>query len=49
MYKDGALREQVMARTVQRELDRDPQREGLAVLIRLYKITTPDGQVVQER
>ena len=35
--------------TVQRELDSDPQRQGFAVIIRLDRIMTPAGEVVQER
>jgi uncharacterized protein len=49
MYEDGPIRDQVMARTVKDELDKDPERKGAAVVIRLDKITTMGGQVVQSR
>ncbi len=38
VHEDGEIREQVMARTVQAELDRDPERNGVAVLIRVEKV-----------
>ena len=44
IHKDGPLRDQVMARTVQAELDRDPQRKGYAVLIRVDKVLPLGGQ-----
>jgi hypothetical protein len=49
MHEDGPIRDQVMARTVKDELDKDPERKGAAVVIRLDKITTMGGQVVQSR
>ena len=44
VYKEGPLREQVMARTVQAELDRDPERKGHAVIIRVEKVLPLSGQ-----
>ena len=38
-----------MARTVQAELDRDPERLGVAVLVRVDKITELSGNVLQQR
>src|SRR5207244_3122615 len=35
---DGEVRQQVMDRTVQAELDRDPERKGAAVIVRVDKI-----------
>lgn len=35
---DGPLRAEIMARTVQLELDRDPERKGAAVLIRIDRV-----------
>ena len=49
MYREGAVREDVMSRTVQGELDRDPDRIGAAVLVRLYRINQLSGEVLQER
>jgi hypothetical protein len=39
----------VIAITPQHELDRDPERKGIAVLVRVNKITELSGKVVQER
>ena len=47
--EDGPIRDQVMARTVKDELDKDPERKGAAVVIRLDKITNMGGQVLQSR
>ena len=49
VYQSGAIRENVMARTIQGELDRDPERTGAAVLVRLYRVTQLSGEVLQER
>jgi predicted pyridoxine 5'-phosphate oxidase superfamily flavin-nucleotide-binding protein len=38
VHEDDEIREQVMARTIQAELDRDPERLGVAVLIRVDKV-----------
>ena len=37
-----------MARVVQRELDRDPDRQGIAVVIKLNRIMTMTGEVLQQ-
>ena len=44
IYKEGPLREQVMARTVPAELERDPERKGYAVIIRVEKVLPLGGQ-----
>ena len=49
VYQSGAIRENVMSRTVQGELDRDPERTGATVLVRLYRVTQLSGEVLQER
>ena len=49
MHESGPIRDQVMARTVKDELDKDPERKGAAVVIRLDKITNMGGQVLQSR
>ena len=48
LLKEGPVRQQIMDRTVEFELSRDPERTGVAVLIRIDKILQA-GQVVQER
>ncbi len=37
----GPVRDQVMARTIQVELDRDPDRKGVAVMVRIDKVIEP--------
>ena len=49
LHESGSVRDQVMARTVKDELDKDPERKGAAVVIRLDKITNMGGQVVSSR
>ena len=49
LYPDGPIRDQVMARVVQRELDRDPDNQGIAVVIKLDRIMTMAGEVLQQR
>lgn len=47
LHRDGALREQVMARTPQPELDADPERKGVAVLIKVVRVIER-GQTIME-
>jgi general stress protein 26 len=49
VHQDGPVREQVMSRTVKDELDKDPERKGAAVVIRVNKVTNLAGQVLQSR
>ncbi len=49
VHEQGALRDQVMARTVKDELDKDPERKGAAVVIRVDRVTNLGGQVLQSR
>ena len=49
VHDSGSIREEVMARTVQGELDRDPERLGVAVLVNVDKINELSGNVLQER
>ena len=49
VYESGAIRTNVMHRTVQEELDRDPDRQGAAVLVEVDQITDLAGNVIQER
>jgi uncharacterized protein len=44
VHKDGPLRDQVMARTVPAELDRDPERKGYAVIVKVDKVLPMSGQ-----
>ena len=49
IHESGAVRDDVMARTIQGELDRDPERNGVAVLIRVDQIGDLRGNILQER
>ena len=49
VFEAGAIRDNVMNRTVQAELDRDPERAGVAVLVKLDRIVELNGNVLQER
>ena len=49
VYESGAIRDNVMQRTVQAELDRDPERQGVAVLVKLDRVTELSGKVLQQR
>lgn len=48
VHESGEVRDAVMSRTVQPELDRDPERQGAAVLVRLDRITELSGNVLQQ-
>jgi pyridoxine/pyridoxamine 5'-phosphate oxidase len=45
LLREGEVREGIMARTFQPELDRDPERKGVAVLIRVNKVGGTTTQV----
>jgi hypothetical protein len=45
---EGPVRQQIMDRTIQFELDRDPERKGAAILIRIDRVLQA-GQVLMER
>ena len=49
VYEQGATREDVMNRTVQAELDRDPDRQGVAILVQVDQISELSGEVLQQR
>ncbi len=49
VHESGPVREQVMAKVVKPELDKDPERTGLAVVIRLDRVTSLSGQALQSR
>ncbi len=46
LHESGELRDKIMARTIQAELDRDPERKGVAVLIRVDRVS---GSGVDQR
>ncbi len=48
VHEHGEIKEQVMKRTVRDELDRDPDRLGVAVVISVTRISTLGGEIIQE-
>jgi predicted pyridoxine 5'-phosphate oxidase superfamily flavin-nucleotide-binding protein len=51
LHRGGELRDAIMSRTVQAELDRDPERTGVAVVIVLDRVIygSPAGRVEMSR
>ena len=49
VHAEGPVRDQVMARVVPPELNRDPERKGAAVVIRVDLVMTLGSQVLQRR
>ena len=49
VHESGDIRGNVMSRTIQAELDRDPERLGVAVLVKVDSITELSGNVLQQR
>ncbi len=49
VHESGAVRDQVMAKVVKDELDKDPDRKGLAVIVRVERVTNLAGEVLQIR
>lgn len=50
VYKEGEMRQKIMERTIKDELDRDPERKGYGVLVRVDKIRRYSGdEIIQER
>lgn len=49
VHQDGPIKEQVMARTIKVELDKDPERKGCAVVIRVDRVSSLGGEVLQAR
>ncbi len=47
IYSDGPIRDQVMARTPQIELDADPERKGVAVVLRIDRVRVSRNTVQQ--
>ena len=49
VHESGSVREDVMSRIVDAELERDPERLGVAVLIKVNRISELSGTLLQER
>ena len=49
IHESGDVRDRVLSLTPQAELDRDPDLAGVAVLVKVARITELSGNVLQER
>ena len=50
IFHEGEMRQKIMDRTIKDELDKDPERKGYGVLIRVDRIRRHSGDaIVQER
>ena len=49
VHESGFIREDVMSRTVQAELERDLERQSVAVLTKVKRISELSGTLLQER
>ena len=49
IHESGAVRDQVMAKVVKDELDKDKDRKGLAVIVRVDRVTNLAGETLQTR
>lgn len=50
VYTEGEVRQEIMERAVQAEVEKDPERKGYGVLIRVDKILRYSGEApIQER
>jgi hypothetical protein len=46
IHRDGEVREDVMGKVVQAELDRDPDRNGVAIVVQLDRVEAMSGEVL---
>jgi hypothetical protein len=50
VHKEGEMRQNILRRTIKAEIDKDPERKGYGVLVRVDKIRGYSGfTVLQER
>jgi len=47
IHETGQMREQILARVIAPELERDPERKGYGVLIRVHDVSEPFKQMAQ--
>lgn len=48
IYKEGSMRDAVMAKTIQVELDKDPERKGFGVVVQVNRVRL-SGNTIQSR
>jgi hypothetical protein len=49
IHKDGAVRDQIMSKTVQRELDQDPERKGWGILVKVDRVRQGRNLIQQRK
>jgi len=49
IHESGPIRDDVMGKTIQAELDRDPERQGVAVLVKVDRVGELSGNILQQR
>ena len=49
IHESGPVRDDVMSKTIQAELDRDPELQGVAVLVKIDKVGELSGNILQQR
>ncbi len=49
IHDSGPIKDEVADRAVEREMSRDPERHGVAVLVKVDRIVELSGNVLQER
>ena len=49
IYESGEIREKVKGQTPQPELDRDPDDKGVAILVKVDRITDLGGNTIQQK
>ena len=49
IHSSGPVREKILPRVIKPELERDVNKTGYGVLIRVDKVVTITGEVLQER
>ena len=49
IHESGEVRDRILSLTPQAEIDRDPDLAGVAVLVKVERITELSGNVLQER
>ena len=49
IHESGTVRDDVMSKTIQAELDRDPELQGVAVLVKVEKVGELSGNILMQR
>lgn len=49
IHKDGPIRQQIMDKTIEVELSKDPERKGFGVLVRINRVRLSGNSIQQRR